>query len=199
MKRYITVLFLFFLLLTSSCHKDLGPEIPISYVPGSLKQMLPYKNGQVIRYISNSGHLIEASISIQTIIMDKHRCQGCPVYEREEIITYTFSAATGTFIQITVDTRPFIFIKIFSPVDNYISFRDFTINTIDGVPQPACNQPRHSCVPVITLNGTTYTDVLIRTTDGGLAAKDIIKAYHSSSKGLVGFEYGDGTIYSLKE
>jgi len=199
MKTYISVFFLFFLSLTSSCHKDLGPDIPASYVPESLKQMLPYKNGQVIRFISSSGHLIEASISIQSTIVEKHNCQSCPVYEREEIISYTFSAGTRTFVQVTVDTRPFLFIRIFSPADNYVSFRDFTFDIMPGVSQAVCNLPRQSCVSSVTLNGTTYTNVSVRLTDGGLAANDIIKAYHTTAKGLVGFEYGNGNIYSLKE
>lgn len=198
MKTHISVLFLFFLSLTSSCHKDLGPDIPISYIPESLKQMLPYKKGQIIRYISTSAHLIEASISMQTTIVEKHNCQSCPAYEKEEIISYEFLVGTKPFVRLSIDTRPIIFMSILSPVDNYQIGGGFDFNTMPGIPQPACTGQRQYCLPSITLNGTTYTNVLV-STNGPTAGHVLSKAYYITSKGLIGFEYGNGYTYSLKE
>ena len=198
MKNNVSVLLLFFLSFVLSCRKDLGPGIPTLYVPESLKQMLPYKNGQIIRYISTSGHLIEASISMETKIWEKSNCIGCTPYEREETIGYEFLVGTNPFVRLSIDTRPIIFMSIFSPVDNYQIGGGFDFNTVPGVPQPACSGPRQYCLPSVTLNGNTYTNVLVAT-NGTTAAKDITKAYYIISKGLIGFEYGNGYTYSLKE
>ena len=193
MKTIIIVCITFLFVLLTSCKKD---KVPTTYVPDYLKQMLPYHDGQTIRFNGNYG-VIDAIISAKSGFITKSSCPSCDPYIREEYLEYHFNVGTTRFVKISVDVRPNVFLGIYSPLANFQSGGGFDFLTKEGLPQFICNGPRQTCLTSIVLNGKTYFNVLeIR---NGTSADQIIEAYYSVEKGLIGFAYGNGSIYYLVE
>ena len=193
MKTIIPVCVSFFLVLVVSCKKD---KVPTTYVPDYLKEMLPYQNGQTIRFNGNYG-VIDAIISASSGFVTKSACSSCEPYVREEYLEYRFNVGTKPFVKFSVDVRPNVFLGIYSPMANFQSGGGFDFLTKEGIPQPICDGPRQTCLSTLILNGKSYSNVLeIR---NGTSADQIIKAYYTVEKGLIGFAYGNGSIYYLDE
>ena len=182
-------------LIASSCTKE---RIDITYVPSYLKQMLPYTHGQVIRFIDTNGQTIEALISKRTDFVNKASCANCDPYAKEEYIEYTFSVGIHSFISLSVDNRPFLFMSILSPYDNYKIGGGFNFEVEAGISQPLCNGSRQTCLASITLNGKTYSDVL-EVISGATEMNQLTKAYYTVNKGLIGFVYGNGMAFTASE
>ena len=134
-----TVLFLF---LFTSCKKS--NKVGITYVPAYLKQMVPYTSGQTIRFIDTFGGILEASVTVTSGIAEKSNCATCDVYERDEYFNYYFNVGNYSFVHISVDVRPNVFMSIFSPQDNFQTGGGFDFLMQDGVAQPICNGPRQT-------------------------------------------------------
>jgi hypothetical protein len=196
MKTIVSFCLISFLILTASCKKDKEKDITI-FVPAYLKQMLPYTNGQIIRYTKGSGSPVEATVSVTTDFSLHASCASCAPYSREEYITYDFNVGTLRFMQLGIDNRPNIFMSIMSPEHNFQIGGGFDFLTETGIAQPICNGPRQTCIPSIILNGKTYLNVL-EISNGNPPFNQINKAYYTVSQGLIGFVYGSGLTYSLE-
>lgn len=192
MKSNIIITILLVIGSFTSCKKD---NVGITYVPAYLKQMLPYSNGQTIRFIDSNGGTIQANITVTSGITEKSNCASCPVYAKEEYINYEFKVGINQFIRISIDVRPNIFVSIFSPLDNYQIGNGFDFLVEEGIPQPVCNGPRQTCISSIILNGQTYTNIL-EVISGATSSTQLTKAYFSSTQGLIGFKYGSGFTYT---
>ncbi|MCW3080618.1 hypothetical protein [Segetibacter sp.] len=194
MRRFITLSICLALIL-SSCHKE---KFPTRYVPDSLKQMVPYRDADVIQYANASGSILNVRIGKEGGFIEKSTCVGCEPYEREETIGYVFYVGVKTLVRLSIDTRPFIFMTIYSPEDNYQIGGGFDFATVEGVPLPLCspNLPRQKCLSSVTLNGKIYYNVL-EANNFTTAPKELSKAYYTVEKGLVAFSYGNGNTYSL--
>ena len=182
---------LFFPLFTS-CKKD---KVETTYVPTYLKQMLPYTNGQSIRFIGSNGGIIEANISVTSGFVEKSNCASCEIYAREEYINYYFKVGIHPFAQFSADIRPIIFMSIFSPQDNYQIGGGFDFLIAEGMAQPICNGPRQMCLSNIVLNGQTYNNVL-EVISGATGSNQLTKAYYTVTQGLIGFRYGNGFTFT---
>ncbi len=192
MKKNITLIIILIVVLFSSCKKD---KVGITYVPKYLKQMLPYSNGQTISFTDSTGNTLDATISVASAIIEKSNCASCPVYAKDEYINYNFFVGTHPFVQISVDVRPYIFMGIFSPLDNYQQGNGFDFMVEEGKSQPVCNGPRQTCLSSIVLNGRIYTNIL-EVISGATDSMQLTKAYYSATQGLIGFKYGSGFTYT---
>ena len=94
MKTVFSLGAIFFLILSSSCKKNNEKDINI-YVPAYLKQMLPYTNGQIIRYTKGSGSPVQATITIEGGFSPHSSCAGCAPYSNEEYINYYFKVVSS--------------------------------------------------------------------------------------------------------
>lgn len=177
--------------LLYSCKKD--NKVPLTQVPAWLKQMVPYQPGQVIRFDNGTGGIISATVEKTTLISEQSGCAGCPVSKRVEYFEYYIKAGSNRFIELIIDYRPVVFLRIWSPADNYQVGSGLDFQVIDGQTQFDCNGPRQSCLPSITLNGTTFNDVLETRNTG---SPNIVKAYYTIAQGVVGFAYANGATYS---
>lgn len=195
MKKYSLLIVLSFLLMAGICNKEKTNAV---FVPDHLKLMLPYTNGQVLRYTSPFGRVVEATVAINSRIAKKAYCASCDPSVLEETISYVFTASGKTFANMAVDTRPKIFMSIYSPLDNFQVGAGFDFETMDETPQASCNAPRQSCLSSIVLNGKTYAHVL-EVISGASGDAQLTKAYYTVSKGLIGFAYGSGITYTLVE
>lgn len=196
MKTVVSLSVIFFLILTATCKKNNEKDINI-YVPAYLKQMLPYTNGQVIRYTKGSGSPIQATVTIETAFSLHSSCPACPPYSNEEYITYYFKVGNSPFVTLVIDNRPIIFMSIMSPEHNFQIGGGFDFATEIGIAQPVCTGPRQTCIPSKTLNGKTYLNVL-EISNSTPPIDQIHKAYYTVSQGLIGFVYGNGITYSLE-
>jgi hypothetical protein len=196
MKTVLSLSVIFIIIFFSSCKKNNEKDINI-YVPAYLKQMLPYTNGQTIRYTKGSGTPIQATITMETAFSLRSSCAGCEPYSNEEYITYYFKVGGTTFVTLVIDNRPIIFMSIMSPEHIFQIGGGFDFATEIGVAKPICNGPRQICIPSITLNGKTYLNVL-EISNGTPPVDQIQKAYYTVSQGLIGFVYGNGITYSLE-
>lgn len=195
MKIYSLLTVLSFLFMAGSCKKEKTPSM---FVPEYLKKMLPYRNGQVVRYANPFGRSVEATVAINSRIIKKANCPSCDASVLEETIGYVFTSGGKTFVNISIDTRPHIFMSIYSFIDNFQVGAGFDFETMEDVPQPSCNAPRQSCLSSVMLNGNWYTDVL-QVISGASGDAQLTKAYYTVSKGLIGFAYGSGITYTLVE
>jgi hypothetical protein len=198
MRIIISLCLISLLFVRASCKKDDDVQSDTTiYVPAYLKQMLPYTNGQTIRYTKGSGSPIQATLSITTDFSVKSNCPSCAPYSREEYKTYYFKVGNMPFITLGIDNRPIIFMSIMSPEHTFQIGGGFDFNTQSGIAQPACSGPRQACISSISLNGRTYQNVL-EVSNGNPPVDQIQKAYYTVSQGLIGFVYGNGTTYSLE-
>jgi len=194
MRSAISILILS-LLISGSCKKD---KVDKTYIPAYLEKMVPYKNNQTINFITTNGGILPTSVTVSRGFTEKSNCVGCAPYAIEEYANYEFKDGVHPFIRISIDVRPNIFMNIFSPADNYQIGNGFDFLTQEGSPQFLCNGPRQTCLSSIVLNGTTFTNVL-EIISGASGPNDLVKAYYTVEKGLVGFKYGNGYTFSLKE
>lgn len=183
------------LIAITSCKKD---TINTVYVPSWLRQMIPYTNGQSVSFINSSGGIIQVTVTESNSFVEKSSCPGCTPYVREESIKWKFFSGSSNFADIQVDNRPNVFMSIMSPLDNYQIGGGFDFLTQDGSSQFICSGPRQTCIPSITLNGKTFTNVL-EITNGSPVANRLYRAYYTLSKGLVGYIYGNGDGYALNQ
>ncbi|AXY73168.1 hypothetical protein D3H65_03900 [Paraflavitalea soli] len=195
MTKYPLLILLSFLLMAGLCNKEKTNAV---YVPDHLKLMLPYTNGQVVQYSSPVGRVVQATVAITSRIAKKAYCASCDPSVLEETISYVFTASGKTFVNISVDTRPRIFMSVYSPLDNFQVGAGFDFETMEDVAQVSCNAPRQSCLSSVVLNGKTYTNML-QVISGASADAQLTKAYYTVNKGLIGFAYGNGTTYTLVE
>ncbi len=194
MKTLTSFCLFFFLSFTFSCKKD---KIETIYVPDHLRKMLPYTNGQIIRFANGGGNIIETKAELRSGMVEKAYCAGCETYRKEEYIECKFNIGLYNFVTFSVDNRPNIFMSIMSPRDNYQQGSGFDFLTAENASQPICNGPRQTCLGTVTLNGDVYNDVL-EVISGATQADKLTKAYYTVAKGLIGFAYGDGLLYSLQ-
>lgn len=195
MKKYSFLILLSFLLMAGICNKE---KTNAMFVPDHLKLMLPYTNHQVVRFASPFGRVVEATIAINSRIAKKAYCASYDPSVLEETISYVFTASGKTFVHIAVDTRPKIFMSIYSPLDNFQVGAGFDFETLEEAAQYSCNAPRQSCLSSVVLNGKTYTHVL-EVISGASGDAQLAKAYYTVNKGLIGFAYGSGITYTLEE
>lgn len=181
------------IVIASSCKKN---DEVIHYVPDNLKQMTPYTNGQQLVFSSGASQ-VNATVSIQTSIIPLVNCIICDRYEFEENIAIKFMVGNAVFVDMFLDIRPFIFMKIKSPIDNFIISGNFDVFVISEQVAFACSAVKHNCLPSVTINGKQYFDV-VEITSGGIPEPNLLaKAWYSKTKGLIGFIYGSGLLYNL--
>lgn len=192
--KIIISLFLLLIIAFSSCKKD-EPAGPKVYVPAYLKAMVPYTNGQTVTFSNGAGQLVSATVSITSRFYYNGVCSSCASAPNPEIITYTLNAGTNRFMVFEVTPETYISLSIYSPMDSYqlTGALDFSVES--GVSQGSCFAQRQACLPSITLNGKTFTNVLEITAIAGPST--IAKAYHTVSQGIVGFIHKNGTTYAL--
>ena len=195
MRTNISWCALFLLFLVVSCRKDKIPTLPAS---PELKKMLPYQNGQIVRFASTQGRVVEAVVTTKMGVVKKSACATCDVEVYEEYMECIFTAGTRPFVQMSVDNRPNVFMTISSPEDNYQIGGGFDFATIEGTSQPSCTAPRQACLDSVVLNGKTYPKVL-EVISGANGSSQLTKAYYTVNKGLLAFAYGNGNTYLLVE
>lgn len=195
-RAFVFYLFVVSIPVLNSCKKSKGNDVETVYVPAYLKQMLPYNDGQNISYINGAGNTVNATVQKTTYWSTVSACQGCPVTKKIEYYVYKFLVGTTTFVYISIDNRPNIFMSIFSPQDNYNIGGGFDFLVTEGVAQPVCSAPRQTCVSSVTLNGITYNNVL-EIISGATQPNQLVKAYYTVAQGLIGFSYGSGVTYRL--
>lgn len=193
MRTTIASFALLFIFIVISCKKS--NKVGITYVPTYLKKMVPYTTGQAIRFIDSFGATLEAFVSMRSGVIEKRNCPTCDIYAREEYFYYSFMVGNHSFVQISVDVRPNVFMTIFSPTANFQTGGGFDFLMQNGVAQPICNGPRQTCLNSIVLNGQTFNNVL-EIINGATGANQLIKAYYTVSQGLVGFKYGNAYTFS---
>lgn len=192
LKKLLTAFTL--LLVLASCKKNGGTT---HYVPENLKQLVPYSHGQQIKFSSGSTEVI-STVEIKASHVPLINCIICNRYDFEENIVFKFMTGNKVFVQLQLDLRPTIFMRILSPLHSYVSGESFDMMVNSGELSFACSANRHNCLTTVTLNGKQYTDILeISSVNQG--ADIITQAYYSKIKGLVGFKYGNGTIFTLVE
>lgn len=197
MRTNISWCALFLLFLVVACRKD---KIPTLQASPELKKMLPYHNGQIVRYASTQGRVVEAVVTAKTGVIKKSACANCDAYIYEEYMECVFTAinVSRPFVHMSVDNRPTVFMTIHSPEDNYQVGGGFDFTTIEGTSQPSCTAPRQTCLDSLVLNGKTYSKVL-EVISGANGSTQLTKAYYTVNKGLLGFTYGNGNTYLLVE
>lgn len=175
-----------------SCKKD---EIPVTRVPGYLKAMLPYVNGETVRFSRNGGSPFPAQVSVEFNLATVSSCQGCDDIRKIETMDARLTVNGRAFINFGVDNRPNVFLSIMSPDNFFTSGSSFDFLVEDGVSQFLCNAPAQTCLASVVLNGQTFYNVL--EISHGIAPDAITQAYYTIQDGLVGFKYGSGVTYSL--
>ena len=195
-----TVILNLLLLLTigiNSCKKsDDLPGYKV-YVPAYLKAMAPYTNGQSVSFSNGSGQTVTATVSITSKFSLSGICGSCTNQPNNEIITYSLKVGSYRFIEFVITPDTYIGLSIYSPVDNYQSGSSFDFSVDAGVSHGSCFAQRQVCLPSITLNGKTFTEVL-EITALAFPSQNLVKAYHTVSQGVVGFKYTNGTTYNLE-
>lgn len=196
MKSNITISLLsLFIIAFSSCKKD-EPAGPKVYVPAYLKAMAPYTNGQSVSFNNGSGQVVNATVSITSKFAYNGVCGSCASTPNPETITYSLNAGPNKFIVFDISPDTYIPLSIYSPLDNFQSRGGFDFSVELGISQGSCFAQRQTCVPSITLNGKTFTNVLEIATMGG--PSPVVKAYHTVSQGVVGFRHANGMTYTLE-
>jgi hypothetical protein len=196
MKKVFFYLVPVLLLVIASCKKE---KLATTYVPAYLKQMLPYTDQQELRFarVPNPPNpSFNAKVKITSYISEQSACMNCPPNKRIEYIRYRFYDGNRSFAEFTIDNRPYIFLSIMSPLDNYNIGAGFDFSVTEGVAVPVCNGPRQTCIGSITLNGVAYSNVL-EVISGSTAPNELTKAYYTVEKGLIGFKYGSGETFNL--
>ena len=186
---------LFMLITFISCKSD--NDIPVTRVPDHLRAMVPYQNGQTIKYSLEGAAPLVAQVAVTTEVNSISPCQGCEATQKIEVLRFDFTINGRPFINGSVDNRPVVFLSIFSPQDNFQTGGGFDFLTPESGSQFLCNGPRQTCLPSIVLAGRTFTNVL--EISNGNDPDKLTRAYYTLDKGLVGFAYGDGTAFSRVE
>lgn len=195
--KFSVVLFpLLLVVLFYSCKKKDDEGIKV-YVPNHIKAMAPYTQGQRVNFSNGSGHNIQADVSINSVFYNVGVCGSCANHPNPETLTYTLKVGTANFAAFVLTPDTYIQLTVYSPINNYQSSAGFNFSAEKDVPQHSCVVTwSQRCLSSITLNGKTFTNVLeISSSSPDLNAPQ--KAYHTVSKGLVGFTFQNGTIYTL--
>lgn len=186
---------LFLLIIAFSSCKKSEPAGPKVYVPAYLKAMAPYTDGQSVSFSDGAGQVVQAVVSITSKLEFTGVCGSCASIPNREIITYSLNAGTSKFIVFNISPDTYIPLTIYSPINNFHFAVGFDFSVESGVSQGSCVARRQACLPSITLNGKTFTNVLEITSMGDPIS--IVTAYHTVSQGIVGFKYANGTTYAL--
>lgn len=186
------------LCLVFACSKK--EQVQTLLLPEQKLQMLPYTNGQTVRFTSNQGATIEAVVNVKKGTVKKTSCNNCTDYIYEEFMEVSMAVGNKQFVTMSVDSRPVVFMSIYSPEDNYQIGAGFDFATIEGTSQPSCNAPRQECLDSLALDGgITFSRVLEISNGVTNSSNQLAKAYYTVNRGLVGFSYGNGITYQLKQ
>jgi hypothetical protein len=159
MRTSISLCVLFLLCFMAACSKK--EQVQTLFLSDQLKQMLPYGNGQVVRFSNGQGTTIEAAVNVKRGTTKKSACANCDAYIYEEFMEVNMTVGSKPFVTMSVDNRPIVFMSIFSPEDNYQIGAGFDFATIEGTSQPSCNAPRQTCFDSLSVGGgTAYNRVL---------------------------------------
>ncbi len=197
MRTSISWCALFILCLLAACSKK-EQDLQTLFLSDQLKQMLPYGNGQTVKFTSNQGATIEAAVNVKRGTTKKSACATCEAYVYEEFMEINMTVGGKPFINMSVDSRPIVFLSIFSPEDNYQIGAGFDFATIEGTSQPSCNAPRQMCFDSLAIGGTyTYNRVLEISNGVSNSSNQLTRAYYTVNRGVIGFAYGNGITYRL--
>lgn len=194
MRTSISWCTLFLLCLMAACSKK--EQVQTLRLSAELRRMLPYVDGQTVSFTNGQGTTIEAKVNVKKGTTKKSACNNCEEYVYEEFMECNMTVGGKQFVQMSVDSRPLVFMSIYSPEDNYQVGAGFDFATIEGTSQPSCNAPRQTCLDSVSVGGgTTYNRVLEITNGVGNSSNQLVKAYYTVNRGLVGFSYGNGITY----
>jgi hypothetical protein len=196
MRTSISLYALLLLCLMAACSKK--EQVQTLFLSDQLRQMVPYGNGQVVRFTNGQGTTIEAAVNVKRGTTKKSACATCEAYVYEEFMEVNMTVGGKPFVNMSVDSRPIVFMSIFSPEDNYQIGAGFDFATIEGTSQPSCNAPRQTCFDSLSIGGgMTYNRILEISNGVSNSSSQLTKAYYTVSRGLVGFAYGNGITYRL--
>lgn len=192
MKINILIYLLCVSLAFITCKKS-DDEVTKEYVPAYLKAMMPYTNNQAVSFSNGSGMTVNAIVTISSAFSNFGICSGCGNLTNPEKLTYTFNAGANKFFEFSLTPQPNIGLSIYSPMNSYQLGFGFTF-LVESTSQPSCGALNQVCLPSITLNGRTFTNVLELAPPGSTT---ISKAYYTVSQGLVAFAYTSGVAFTL--
>jgi hypothetical protein len=188
--------FLLIILSTSTCNKK--DELPP--VPGYLKRLLPYKNGQVVHFSNGVGHTIAVKADVASGIHSEVACLNCEpeLYTGMIHVSLRDVTVNKSLASLSVNTRPFVSVTIYSPLHDYTNGNDFTMQATTDATQLPCNVRQQTCQDEVTLNGKKFSQVTV--VSGYSPNNDQVdKSFYTVQKGLVGFMYRDGRTFNLVE
>ncbi|MBC7935110.1 MAG: hypothetical protein H7Y86_07105 [Rhizobacter sp.] len=193
MQQKLLLISLVFIIFGYGCKDDQSTTIA---TPAYLKAIVPYVQGQTFKYKASGGGIINVTMNVSSHFQSQAACSGCEETVVEKV-RYSFNTNGGLMVEMNIDNRPIIFMTIWSPTENLQLGTGFDLMTANGTATLLCNTGNQVCLPSVTLNGRTFTDV-IELTNGNQPDK-ITRAYYNLQQGLVGFVYGNGLTYRLED
>lgn len=191
MRIFFHLIAIISLSLLFACNKD---KVTIRRIPDNVHRILPYVEGQAIRFVSNNGNSLTSKVTLKTEIIGPFISNGETF--KVETMSYKLMMGTQPLVEGSIDNNYIVFMNIWSPEDNYKKGVGFDFYTDQIAAKPLCSGPRQTCVSMVTLNGKTFNDVLKIENGSSYSPYDYLsKAWFSVDKGLIGFQYYSGTTY----
>jgi hypothetical protein len=190
--KVITIQRVFILVLSVacllSCHPEEKPLTPAE--PGYLHKMIPYTNDQKLVFANKNHDTIRVTI--------EYSCVGCNNGDLSGGWNYYFKLPDGNSLArifIRYDIANVVDLRFYSTFTNGTGTRHIYIRTKDNVPEFDCDQQTRICHDSFDLNGKSYNDVL-EISDCFQCAD---RVYYTKEKGLLAFDFYNGSPYYLMD
>ena len=189
-----------FAIIFGGCKKD-KDLLPVS---DYLKKMIPYKKGQIIKFVSTDNETITAKVEIEEGI---EQCTTCEPAEKRQVFDFVLrNTATVDYTKVAtmeiIDrAENYVFMTIYSPLGNFMNGTGFDFQTVNKTPQFFADNQRYFLRDNVTIGSKRYTNVLEINYNvyNNLRENDLAIVYYSKEKGILKFEYKNGKAYQLAE
>lgn len=188
-----------FLLATilSGCKKD-DDILPVSQY---LKDMIQYKHGQIVRFVSTDNEEITAKLEVEESFEE---CTTCQPVEKRQVFEYILRNTANVdypivaTLQIIDRAENEVFMTMFSPVSNFIAGRGFNFKTVDKTSEFFIDNKYYFFHKDITIGSTVYKNVLeINYEIDQVPEFEVSFLYYTKEKGIIKFGYKNGKSYIL--
>jgi hypothetical protein len=183
-----------------ACSKD---RVPLKPINPHLVAAVPYKNGQRVRFVSNAGAVIQTTVKKETSDLSPAPCPTCtPEFKGETVIYRLFADGIVNPYLLSIGMSSMhdgvLHLTIYPGLSPNSSGGGAQIFIRESTGEFVCNGVQAFCLPTVTLNNTSFADVLhIRVSNLGFAT-NVKDLYYNKTGGLVGFTLNSEETYSVK-
>ena len=195
----ISILWLFFLPVLEGFKK--GDDI--IRVSKYLKDMIPYRQGQIVKFVSDGNEVIIARVEIEQSI---ENCTACQPKEKREVLRFILRNTANVeydkvaVLEIIDRAENLVFLTLYSPKADFISGMGFDVKTINRTSDFFTDNNVYFFHNEIFIGPTLYRNVLEINYSVYPNQMNYLPyaLEYSREKGIIRFRYEDGKTYTLE-